>query len=423
MAWRAEDEALLERLEDEALLARLFEHHVGTAAARSGTARPHARAAGLVAAARKEPGGDAFVARARSGDVVPLVRFLEAPPLRERRAELIHHLALHHALVARTLESFAPEAAANAWMRSLAAWLALGEERAYLLALTDAILGNEKNARSVAQDAARIPPERVPLEVIADVGKRAESTARELAPSGRAALLALAWIDEAARIAGIGEDAKKAAHREAERRRNAAVEAALSAVNEGFEDAKARGTLAAEGRGVLVRALEIWAWSAHDEAVEHFCVDRLSTIGWELYRARDWNALRHLLDPFRGMIDHLATRIERDPSKIAYAAACAEMYVFLSDVDQLLQQKLEYAERSVRVCPTHRNGRLTLASLLCDEAMTIMRGSMSVIARKNELARVEALIARAEKLYPQTSDLPEAKAMLDKVKRGAISIG
>jgi hypothetical protein len=417
MTWRADDEALLERLEDEALLARLFEHHVGDVAARAGTARPLARAAGLIAAARKEPGGDAAVTRARAGDVVPLVRFLEAPPLRDRRAELLHHLALHHALCARTLEAFAPEAAANAWMRSLAAWLALGEERAYLLALTDAILGSEK------KDAARIPPDRVALEVIADVGKRAEATARDLAPSGRAALLALAWIDEAARIAGVSDETKKAAHREAERRRNAAVEAALSAVNEGFEDAKARGALAKEGRGVLVRALEIWAWSAHDEAVEHFCVDRLGTVGWELYRARDWDALRHLLDPFRGLIDHLATRIERDPSKIAYAAACAEMYVFLSDVDRSLPQKVEYAERSVRVCPTHRNGRLTLASLLCDEAMAIMRGSMSVIARRADLERVEALIARAEKLYPQTTDLPEAKAMLDKVKRGAISLG
>lgn len=417
MAWRAEDEALLERLEDEALLTRLFEHHVGAVAARNGGARPHARAAGLVSAARKEPGGDAAVARAREGDIVALVRFLEAAPLRERRAELLHHLALHHALIARTLESFAPESAANAWMRSIAAWLALGEERAYLLRLTDAILGNDK------KDTARIPPERVPLEVIADIGRRAEATARDLAPAGRAALLGLAWIDEAVRIAGIGDEARKAAHREAERRRNAAVEAALSAVDESFEDAKARGVLAKEGRGVLVRALEVWAWSAHDEAVEHFCVDRLGTVGWELYRARDWDALRLLLDPFRGLIDHLATRIERDPSKIAYAAACAEMYVFLSDVDRLLQQKVEYAERAVRVCPTHRNGRLTLASLLCDEAMTIMRSSMSVIVRKSQLERVEALITRAEKLYPQTSELPEAKAMLDKVRRGAISIG
>lgn len=419
MAWRAEDEALLERLEDEALLGRLFDHHACAIAARAGVARPHARAAGLVTAARREPGGDGAVSRARAGDVTALVRFLEAPPLRERRAELLHHLALYHATVARTLEAAAPEAAANAWMRSLAAWLALAEERAYLLQLTDAILGADKTR---TPDGAAIAPERLPLEVIGDLGKRAESTARELAPAGRAALLALAWIDEAARIAGIADDAKLRAHREAERRRSAAVEAALSAVNEGFEDAKARGTLAREGRAILVRALEVWAWSAHDEAVEHFCVDRLGTIGWELYRARDWDALRELLDPFRAMIDHLATRIERDPSKIAYAAACAEMYVFLSDVDRTLAQKVEYAERSVRVCPTHRNGRLTLASLLCDEAMAIMRGSMSVIARKADLERVESLIARAEKLYPRTSDLPEAKAMLDRVKRGAISL-
>src|SRR5688500_15417719 len=142
-AWRAEDEALLERLEDEALLARLFEHHVGTVAARSGTARPHARAAGLVAAARKEPGGDAVVARARAGDIVPLVRFLEAPPLRERRAELIHHLALHHALVARTPATFAPEAAANAWTRSPAARLALRAARTEPRALTAAMLAPE----------------------------------------------------------------------------------------------------------------------------------------------------------------------------------------------------------------------------------------------------------------------------------------
>src|SRR5215212_2593224 len=116
MPWRAEDDALLERLEDEALLARLFEHHVGAIAAKNGAARPHARAAGLVAAARKEPGGVDVVTRARAGDLVALVRFLEAPPLRERRAELLHHLALLHARVARTVEAFAPEAAANAWM-------------------------------------------------------------------------------------------------------------------------------------------------------------------------------------------------------------------------------------------------------------------------------------------------------------------
>ncbi len=421
MAWRPEDEALLDRLEDERLLEQMFVHHVGAVATRpEGRAlAPHSRAAGLITAVRAVPGGEAVVRAAREGDVVALVRFVEAPPLSARPPELLHHLALYHATVARALEPVAPDAAANAWMRSLAAWIALSEERTYLARLTEAILGTDakKNGGAVA-----IPPERVPLEVIADLGKRAESTARDLGPAGRAALLALSWIDEATRLAGVPSSAAVRAHAEAERRRNAAVEAALATVDEAFEDAKARGVLGAEARAVLVRTLDVWAWSAQDEAVEHFCVDRLGTVGWELYRARKWDVLRALLDPFRTMIDHLAARIERDPAKIAYAAACAEMYVFLSDVDQVFARKLDYAERAVRVCPSHRNGRLTLATLLCEEAMAVMRGSMSVISRRSDVDRVEALLARAEKIYPQTTELTEARAMLERVRRGAISL-
>ncbi len=421
MAWRSEDEALLDRLEDETVLERMFAHHAGVVATRpEGRAlAPHARASGLVAAARAIPGGEAAVRAARDGDVVALVRFVETPPLSARPPELLHHLALYHATVARTLEPFAPEAAANAWMRSLAAWIALSEERTYLARLGDAVLGPDAKKDG---GAAAIAPERVPLEVIADLGKRAESTARDLGPSGRAALLALSWIDEASRLAGVSEGAVRRAHAEAERRRNAAVEAALSQVNEAFEDAKARGVLAAEARAILVRALDVWAWSANDEAVEHFCVDRLGTAGWELYRARRWDALGNLLEPFRAMIDHLAARIERDPTKIAYAAAAAEMYVFLSDVDRTFAKKLDHAERAVRICPTHRNGRLTLATLLCEEAMAVMRGSMAVISRKADVERVTALLERAERLYPQTSELAEARAMLERVRRGAISL-
>jgi len=417
MAFRREDEALLERLEDEALLERLFVHHAGVVATRGGYEKlaPHPRAAGLIAAARDAAGGADVVAAAKAGDVVGLVRFLEAPPLSVRKPELLHHLALYHATVARALERIAPEAAANAWMRSLAAWIALSDQHTYLAELTKAILGDQ------SKRGAEIAPDDVPREIIADIGKRADASARDLAPAGRAALLALSWIDEASRLATVPDAVARRAHAEAERRRNAAVESALAPVSEAFEDAKARGVLAAEGRNVLVRALEIWAWSAHDEAVEHFCVDRLGTIGWELYRARQWDALRFLLEPFRPMIDHLAVRIERDPTKIAYAAACAEMYVFLSDVERTFAKKLDYAERSVRVCPSHRNGRLTLASCLCDEATAIMRG-MSVIARKTEVERVEVLLARAEKLYPNATELPEAKKMLERIKRGSISI-
>jgi hypothetical protein len=62
-----------------------------------------------------------------------------------------------------------------------------------------------------------------------------------------------------------------------------------------------------------------------------------------------------------------------------------------------------------------------LASALCDEAMAAMR-AMVVFARRDELERVEALLARAESLYPQATDLPEARGMLERVKKGRIAV-
>jgi hypothetical protein len=409
--WRPDDEALLQRLEDEEVLARLFQHHAGPA---SGLAARSPRAAGLVASARALPGATDAIGAARTGDAAPLARLLEAAPMSARPPELLHHLALYFGSVARALEAIAPDAAANAWTRALAAWLALGEERAYIMRLEAAILGPKD--RDVA-----IPPERVPLETVDELGRRAEAAARDLAPSGRAALLALAWVADAARLAGASDDATARVAQAAERRRNAALDAALAVVGEALDDANVRGDLTTSARGILVRAVDVWAWSGNDEAAEHFAVDRLATVGWELYRARRWADLRQLLEPFRGLIEHLAARIERDPTKLAYAAPCAQMFVFLSDVETHAPRKRELAERAVHVCPTHRNGRLVLAAILCEDAQTAMR-AMPLFARKSEIARVEALLARAEQLYPQSGDLAPAKAMLERVKKGRIAI-
>ncbi|MDB5217604.1 MAG: hypothetical protein JWO86_5531 [Myxococcaceae bacterium] len=321
--WRPEDEALLGRLEDEQVLERLFRHHVGTLAKHH---MPHPRAAGLVAAARSLAGGDVAVRAALDGDVTKLARLVEAAPMRDRPPEMLHHVALYYARVASTLEGVAPDAAANAWMRSLAAWLALGEERTYLARLEDAILGdprkgdkpgekaNDKAGGKSAKDkAVLIPPERVPLELISDLGKRAAGAARDLAAAGRAALNALAWVGEAARIAGVSAETTRRAQQAAERHRNAALDAALAVIGEALDEANVRGELTTAGHPILLRALQVWAWSGNDEAVEQFVIDRLATVGWELYRARAWDALRHAFDPFRPMIDHLARRIEHDP--------------------------------------------------------------------------------------------------------------
>jgi hypothetical protein len=369
------------------------------------------------------------VRAALDGDVTKLARLVEAPPMRDRPPEMLHHVALYYGKVASTLEGVAPDAAANAWMRSLAAWLALGEERTYLARLEDAILGIAPGAAGAPAKAkskdkaftALIPPERVPLEMVADLGRRAENTSRDLAPPGRAALLALAWVGEAGRIAGVADDVTRRAQQVAERNRNAALDAALAVIGEALDDANVRGELTTSGRPILQRALHVWMWSGQDELVEQFVVDRLATVGWELYRARSWDALRYTFDPFRPMIEHLAMRIEQDPSKIAFAAPCAQMFVFLTDIEQVFTRKLELAERAVRLCSSHRNGRLNLASLLCDQAIASMR-QMVLFARRDELDRVEALLSRAETLYPQSTELPEAKAMLERVKKGRIAL-
>lgn len=442
--WRAEDEVLLQRLEDETALEALFSHLVSShapiaappfgpsagssteQAVRDREPRPqllagylHPRAAGLVAELRKIPGGAAAVSAAKGRDVTELARFVDGLVLKDCAPELLHHLALFHAKAATALERTAPESAAVAWGRSLAAWLALAEERAYLARLEDSVLGDA--ARRSRAEGVGIPPERVPLELVAEMARRAEATARDLAPAGRAALLALARTDVAARTAGASEAAARRVRAEAERRRNAAIEAALSVIGEGLDEANVRGELASSGRTLLLRAIPVWSWTSHDAAVEHFVVDRIDKIGWELYRARSWDALRYLLDPFRPMFDSLAARIERDPSQIAYAAACAQMFVFLAEVDTHMPRRLEMAERAVQICPTHRNGRLVLASALCDEAITAMR-TMVVFARKSELDRVQVLLERAESLYPETSELPEAKGMLARLRKGSIAL-
>src|SRR5205085_1059673 len=149
-------------------------------------------------------------------------------PMSNRPAPLLHHVALYYGKVATALESNAPDAAANAWMRSLAAWLALGEERHYLAALERAVIGEvKKGAKPVG-----MAPERVPLEVMGELGRRAEKTSRDLLPSGRAALLALAWLPDAAKLAGVSEVVARRARGEAERLRNAALEAALAVIGE-----------------------------------------------------------------------------------------------------------------------------------------------------------------------------------------------
>jgi hypothetical protein len=408
VTWRATDEALLQRLEDELLAERLFALIVGDRGDPSVAARLPPLAGGILAEVRKLPGGADAVQGALAGDIVGLAKFIDRVPLPRMSPELLHHLALFHGRAAAALEKTAPQLASNSWVWALASWLALAEERTYLARLEEAVLG-KAGAKNT------IPPERVPLELVADLGRRAEAAARDLAPAGTAALVALAKASESAHIAGIGPEAVRALRVEASRRRNAAIESALSSIADALDEANVQGAITTTGRTVIVRAVAVWTWTGHDEAVEHFVVGQLDRIGWELYRARDWNALRYTLDPFKPMIENLAGRVEKDPSQLAYAAGCAQMYVFMVDTEPNPAVKLALAERAVKICPTHRNGRVVLASMLCDRAIDLLR-EMQLVKRNREVDRAEAMIERAEKLYPQTRELEEAKKKLLEVK-------
>jgi hypothetical protein len=404
--WRPDDEALLQRLEDESLVERLFTLIVGERGDKS--VRLHRRAGGLVAEARKLPGAAEPFAAALAGDIVPLARFVGGTALQKCSPEMLHHLALFHGKAATALEKTAPELAANAWMWSLASWLALAEERQYLAKLEEAVLGN-------AAKSSAIPPERVPLELVTELGRRADQAARDLAPAGTAALVALARSADAAKIAAIPDGPARTLRIEASRRRNGAIESALNSIADALDEANVQGVLTTAGRMIILRAVSVWTWTGHDEAVEHFVVGQLDRIGWELYRARNWSELRYLMDPFRPMMENLAGRIEKDPSQLAYAAGCAQMYVFMAETEPNPVTKLILAERAVKICPTHRNGRVVLASILCDRASDAIR-QMQIVRRTTEIERVEKMIERAEQLYPNTRELPEVKAKLEAVK-------
>lgn len=400
-SWRSDDDALLARLEDELLATRLFDALAGD------TSPPvHPRAGGLVTELRRLPGGEDVVAQ---GDASRLAAFVEELVLGDLPPVLLHHLAVLHGNVGERLASHAPSRAADAWVRALAAWIALGVERSYLTGLADALLG--------PRDAdVRIPPEQVASELLGSIARHAETTARDLGTAGRAALLALARVDEAAVRAGAPEATVARLRAEAERHRNAAVESALAVTGDALEEASARPSRQREGPVLLLRAIAVWGWTGNDEAVEHFVVEQIEKLGWELYRAREWDQLRALLAPYRPMFESLGARIAGDPHQIAYAAPAAQMFVFLSEVEPSPTQKVALAERALAICPTHRNGRLVLAAFLCHDAQAMLR-SMPLLGGGEQLARAEALVARAEELYPRATELEPTRSLLEAVRK------
>jgi hypothetical protein len=399
--WRAEDAALVQRLEDEVVLERLWRFHVGIAPA----PLPHPRASGMIALVRGLPGGSEAVRAALGNDLRPLRARLEPASFQGMPPALVHHIALYYGDVGDALAMGTPEAAALVRVRALGAWLALAEEGAYLRALARDVLGAAADASEVARAA-----EELPLGMIEQLGASARDGARELTNAARAAARTLAQADRACRMAAASAPLAMRAQRLADRHRTAALEHALASFSEALEAASAANELVTRAPAILGRLTLVWQWSDQDEAVEHFAVEQAAPACWEMYRGSHWNELRALLGPLRPIVESLAARIERDPSRLAYAAPVATMYVFYVDIEPTLDGQIALAERAVRVCPAHRNGRFTLANLLCERAMRILDAGPFVSRADRDRAR--ACLERAEKLNPDCRELDRVRARL-----------
>ncbi|MEO6573779.1 MAG: hypothetical protein ABIP89_08070, partial [Polyangiaceae bacterium] len=285
--WRPDDSALLARLEDEQILEHLWSFHVGEA-----HPPPHPRAAGMFPFLWSLTGGEAArrASLAAPPDLAQLSTLLEPSVLDAYPPELVHHLALYYARVADAVEAESPENAARARVRSVAAWLRLGTDAEYIDTLSRNILGGSLGEADAARAAGDVP-----FDAIEDLGKSAVLGARTLSNPARSALRALGRIGEACRIAAASDPLKNKAVQRAEARRAAAIEAALAPIGEALTDASNRGTLTREAEKILPLAMQVWTWTEYDEAVEHFVVDQVTPIAWEVYRDLEWDDLRRLL--------------------------------------------------------------------------------------------------------------------------------
>ncbi|WP_394832195.1 hypothetical protein LVJ94_37340 [Pendulispora rubella] len=407
--WRAEDEALLSRLEDERILERLW-------LATTGRRAPHpARAAGLIACiARMEAGRRAREAADR-GELELLVHVVREAPLEGMPPELLHHLALHLTRVAEAICEETPDAASDARLRALAAWLALVHEHRYLSELARAVAGSQLSPAELERavdDAA--------LDVIERLGREAEEGARSRTQRARAAWRTLARVAEACRVAGLATSAGLArrAMALADSKRRHALDAALSSIAEAMADASARGSLSGDALRILHPATTLWSWAEYDEAVERFVIDQVGDAAWELYRENRWDDLRALMATIDPLVDSLCRRIEENHEPMGYLASCAHMLIFRAETATTLSDQIALAEKALAICPSHRNARIVLCSYLCRQAIHTMERTGFFVGEK-DIAAMEAMLGRAEGLNPTSRSLEEARRRLAAFKQRA----
>ncbi len=404
-AFREDDERLLARIEDEVVAGAIWSRQAGI-----GAAPLPARSAGMVSLLRSIAGGAAAVERALSRDLGPILALLVPETLAGWSPALIHHTAVHFGRVAAVLEPSDPDASDAARLRSVAAWLALGEERRYLEGLARAVAGSALPAVE-AETAGRAAALR-PLE---ELGATARAGAAEHSEPARRALAMLRRLDRAARIGGLDVHATTSITRRADTMRGGAISSALAPILEALADAGARDAIVQEAPAIFERIRRVWIWSDRDEQVERFGVDEATPLAWLAYRATGWDPLRAMVAPLAEMTDRMAERIEEDPRRhLAYTAKCAQFLVFRGECEKREPDRWPLVERALMICPSHRNARVVACNFLCDRADGLLGGT--AIFQPSALVAAEQAVQRAETLFPQSKRLEKSKARLEEIR-------
>lgn len=397
--WRQEDDALLARLTDEAAFERLVHAQLG----QSASVPWHA--SGLCAAIRRTAGGVDAIDSARAGNTSPLITLLDPTRHLEGAPELLHHLALHHARIADATHN------PDAYVRSMIAWFALDREGRYLRELGQCVVGG-----ALPNDDFDRTLKDVPLWTIEDLGERARSGARDLSHASKQAIIVLRRVPEACHAAKVSPEIETRATRRADGLIAAAIEDALTPIITAVTETTSKGEPSAqEGAALLQKFVAAWQWSGQDESVEIATVDEATPLAWGHCRQSRWGDLGILIEPIWPLVDSLTRRIEADPTKVAYAARCAQMLVFKADVAKTDAETQLIAERALKLCPSHRNTRLTLAHSLCEQAIRLLPGARA--PTRETCLKAEDMIKRAESLYPSLTRLPEAHKSLAAAKK------
>lgn len=385
--WRPADDALLSRLKDERLFDRLW-------AFESGGAPPlPSRAAALLEASR--------VARGHgSEDLATLGAALRPRVLRGAPPAFLHHLAVYEERLSEALLAD-PARWVERRTTALAAWLALVEQGDYLRGIGRAQLpdGGEEVALGVWRRS---------LSVLAAA---AREDARALGLRGRWALRGLAHIGRACEAAGCTATLRGEVEQVAERLRSEAIEEALAVASDAIADATARGVAEQRGPEISAQLAAIWRWSDLDEHAERFAVNAMTPMAWNVYqREPAYDNLRAIVTPLEPLVESMARRLADDPTRVAYAAPVAQMFVFRAEMATHLNIQQTHAERAVAICPSHRNGRLILARCLAHEVRGRLDRGFGVAMDKDELKKK---IERARELYPRTKGLDELERRVD----------